>query len=140
MLSELDGINPLEGVSIIAATNRPDIIDKALLRPGRIDRVLYVSPPDCASRVQIFNINLKRMAHDLNAADVEQLAQQTDGYSGAELAAVCREAAYSALQEDIHAQRVSLKHFTNALQVVRPRLTKQMLDFYKNFQESARFR
>jgi SpoVK/Ycf46/Vps4 family AAA+-type ATPase len=130
----LDGIDPLQGVTVIAATNRPDILDKALLRPGRIDRMLYIAPPDYHSRIQIININLKRTkSHTLKMEQIEQLAQMTEGYTGAELTALCREAAYRALREDIHIEHVEWRHFMWALETVKPRLSAKMIQFYESF-------
>jgi SpoVK/Ycf46/Vps4 family AAA+-type ATPase len=133
LLNELDGIDPLQGVTVVAATNRPDILDKALLRPGRIDRMLYVSPPDVPSRKEILSIQLRRMAHNLDQTQVQHLAEITEGYSGAEIAALAREAAYKALRQDIHALQVQYIHFEQALESVKPRISKQMIHFYQTF-------
>ncbi len=138
LLNELDGIDPLQGVTVIAATNRPDMLDKALLRPGRIDRMLYVAPPDMESRVQIIDIQLRKMkSHALSADEVTQLARVTEHYSGAELTALCREAAYRALREDIHIERVGMRHFEQALETVKPRISPQMIQFYQSFANKA---
>ena len=87
LLTELDGLEILTNVIVIAATNRPDIIDPALLRPGRFDRLLYVPPPDRDSRVQIIKIHTKKkpLADDI---DIEELANHTDGYTGADIASL----------------------------------------------------
>ncbi|EFC45997.1 predicted protein [Naegleria gruberi] len=138
LLQELDGIDPLQGVTVIAATNRPDLLDKALLRPGRIDRMLYVSPPDEAARREIVKIQLKKMANIVSPEEVEKIVQSTTNYSGAEMTALCREAAYIALQEDIHAQHVEFRHFEEAVKSVLPRITKDMLEFYKEFANKNR--
>jgi SpoVK/Ycf46/Vps4 family AAA+-type ATPase len=137
LLSELDGIDREESlvndVTIVAATNRPDILDKALMRPGRMDRLVYVSPPDHASRVDIISLQLKRMANDLTEEQVKNMANRTDGYSGAELVAMCREAAYQALRQDLNCEKVMLEHFEKALASVKPRITREMLSFYESF-------
>ena len=136
LLNELDGIEPLVNVTVVAATNRPDIIDKALLRPGRIDRILFVAPPDHASRREIFRIQLKRMpcAEDVG---VEELAAETEGFSGAEVVGVCREAALAAMQEDINAKIVARTHFQLAITATQPRLTKDLLAFYDNYRRTS---
>ncbi|KAL9654249.1 hypothetical protein ABK040_010281 [Willaertia magna] len=138
LLNELDGVDPLQGVTVIAATNRPDLLDEAFLRPGRIDRMLYVSPPDLEARIEIIKINLKKMSHNISIDQVKQLATTTENYSGAEMSALCREAAYLALHENIHAEFVEFKHFEEALQTVKPRITQDMLEFYKDFASKHR--
>ncbi|KAF0975768.1 hypothetical protein FDP41_005095 [Naegleria fowleri] len=138
LLQELDGIDPLQGVTVIAATNRPDLLDKALLRPGRIDRMLYVAPPDASARKEIMNIQLKRMSHNITPEQIEQIVNCTENYSGAEMTALCREAAYLALQENIHAEYVEFKHFEAARKTILPRITQEMLDFYKEFANKNR--
>ena len=93
LLTEMDGVVSLTGVTVVAATNRPDMIDKALLRPGRLDRVVYVSLPDLATRRQVLDIHTRSMPL-AEGVDLEQLALDTEGYSGAELAAVCNLACF----------------------------------------------
>ncbi|KAJ3178078.1 spermatogenesis associated protein 5 [Geranomyces variabilis] len=139
LLAEMDGIEPLVNVTVVAATNRPDIIDSALLRPGRIDRVLYVGPPDEASRLEIFRIGTARMAC---AADVDPrgLSKMTDGYSGAECVAVCQDAAMAAMEEDVEAEKVHLRHFHKAVRSVTPRITDEMIRFYDDFRTQAGLR
>src|ERR671928_142851 len=100
MLTELDGLEILTNIVVIAATNRPDIIDTALLRPGRFDRLLYVPPPDRDSRIQIIKIHTRKkpLASDIN---IEQLADHTDGYTGADIASLSSAAVMLALREHI---------------------------------------
>ncbi len=142
LLVELDGVETLKDVTVLAATNRPDIIDKALLRPGRIDRILYVSPPDAESAAEIFRIECRRMKVEAtvlaeeNVAKIGQLAGDK-GLSGAEIAACCREAALKAMHENLNAQEVQLAHFVSAFEEVKPRITKAMLDFFKKYQEES---
>ncbi|HZD12149.1 MAG TPA: CDC48 family AAA ATPase [Candidatus Binatus sp.] len=143
-LTELDGLVELRNVVIIAATNRPDIIDPALLRPGRFDRLLYVPPPDLDARRQIFKIHTKKtpMAPDVN---LESLAKMTDGYTGADIASVANTAVMLALREHImkskspeEAKRsaknikVSGKHFQEALEKIKP-ISSQELQAYQRF-------
>jgi transitional endoplasmic reticulum ATPase len=145
MLTELDGLEVLTNVVVIAATNRPDIIDSALLRPGRFDRLLYV-PPDYESRKQIILIHTKKkpLADDIN---IDNLASKTDGYTGADIAAVASAAVMLALREHIskygkpqeaesHAKelKIHMRHFEDAMKKVRP-LSSQELDMYKMISE-----
>src|SRR4051794_34077316 len=142
-LTEMDGLEILTNVVVIGATNRPDIIDPALLRPGRFDRILYVPPPDRESRLQILKIHTKKkpLAEDVN---IEELADKTDGYTGADIASLSSAAVMLSLREHIkkypdpkeaekHNQglKISMKHFDEAMRKIRP-LSKQELDMYKN--------
>jgi transitional endoplasmic reticulum ATPase len=146
MLTELDGLEVLTNVVVIAATNRPDIIDPALLRPGRFDRLLYVPPPDYESRKQIIHIHTKKkpLADDTN---IDNLAAKMDGYTGADIAAVASAAVMLALREHIskygkpqeaesHAKelKIHMRHFEEAMKKVRP-LSTQELDMYKMISE-----
>lgn len=116
----------------LAATNRPDIIDKALMRPGRIDQAIYISPPDNAARRKIFEINLAKIPHadDIN---LDQLVTLTLGFSGAEVASVCREAGLAALMENLDAREVKHQHFVSAIGSIVPAITDSMIQFYTNF-------
>jgi CDC48 subfamily AAA family ATPase len=131
MLTELDGLDELNDVVIIAATNRPDIMDTALLRPGRFDRILLVPGPDKDAREAIFNVHTKSMPLDSDV-NLSKLAAKTDGYAGADIQSICREAAIFALREDINAKKVSLSHFTKALDLVVPSITKEIKENYEN--------
>ncbi|KAI8818454.1 P-loop containing nucleoside triphosphate hydrolase protein, partial [Chytriomyces cf. hyalinus JEL632] len=139
LLNEMDGIEPLVNVTVIAATNRPDILDSALLRPGRMDRILYVSPPDYQSRLQIFKIRIAKMTC-ANDVDCEALALKTEGYSGAETVSVCQEAAMCAMEEDPDAEAVCNRHFLEAISKVTPRITSEMIAFYDKFREESGLR
>jgi transitional endoplasmic reticulum ATPase len=119
LLTEMDGIQSLKGVVVLGATNRPDILDPALLRPGRFDRVLYVPPPDKAARLAIFQIHTREMPLDEDV-DLDILASVTEGYTGADIEAVVREAAMLAARENINAQKVSMRHFEKALLKIKP--------------------
>lgn len=147
MLTELDGLEILANVVVVAATNRPDIIDPALLRPGRFDRLLYVPPPDRESRLQIIKIHTKKKPLDKDV-DVEKLAGDMDGYTGADIASVASAAVMLALREHIakykgdakeaesHSKdlKVKMQHFREAMAKVRP-LSSQELDMYRNIAE-----
>lgn len=136
LLTELDGVESLRDVTVVAATNRPDMIDKALLRPGRIDRIMHVPLPDRMTREEIFRIKLKKMpiADDI---DIQNLAETTERYSGAEISAVCHEAALFAMQEDINIDKIQQRHFQKSLKVVQPRITNSLLEFYKNYEQKS---
>ncbi|MDK2876902.1 MAG: transitional endoplasmic reticulum ATPase [Archaeoglobaceae archaeon] len=137
LLIEMDGLEELHGVVVIGATNRPDILDPALLRPGRFDRLVYVKPPDRKSRLAIFKIHTRKMplAEDV---DLEELAEITEGYVGSDIEAICREAVMLALREDPNAERVEMRHFLEALKKVRPSVNETMLSFYERFEEKMR--
>ncbi len=97
LLAELDGFEPLDNVKIIAATNRPDILDPALLRPGRFDRIILVPYPDFKARIEILKIHTRRM--NLKDVDLEAIAKKTDGFSGADLKVICMEAGMFAIRD-----------------------------------------
>ncbi|MBN3037666.1 MAG: CDC48 family AAA ATPase [Candidatus Diapherotrites archaeon] len=132
LLTELDGVETLKDVVIIAATNRPDIVDPGLLRPGRFDRMVLVPAPDEASRLAIFKVHTKRMPLGKDV-DLNELARKTKDYSGADIEAICREAAMNALRHDQKAKKVEAKHFEHALTTIKPSLTESDLMKYANF-------
>ncbi|WP_404813128.1 CDC48 family AAA ATPase [Infirmifilum lucidum] len=137
LLTEMDGLERLEGVVVVAATNRPDIIDPALLRPGRFDRLIYVPPPDEKARLEIFRVHTRRMplAEDV---DLAELARRTEGYTGADIEVLVREAGLIALREDVNTTKVYMRHFEEALKKVRPSLTPDIIKFYESWNERAR--
>lgn len=112
MLTEMDGFQSNNGVICLAATNRADMLDKALLRPGRFDRQIYVDLPELTDRVEIFNVHLRNIKVNTNL-DVEQLARQTQGFSGADIANVCNEAALIAARN--HKEAVDWDDFMAAI-------------------------
>lgn len=143
LLTELDGLEELREVVVIAATNRPDLIDPALLRPGRIERHIYIPPPDKEARKEIFRIHLKNkpLAEDVK---LEELAEKTEGYSGADIEAVCREAGMLAIREALKSGvsreeakeiakkiKITKRHFEEALKKVKPSLTQEDLKRYE---------
>ncbi|XP_053921065.1 ribosome biogenesis protein SPATA5 isoform X2 [Cuculus canorus] len=136
LLTEMDGIEQLKDVTILAATNRPDMIDKALLRPGRIDSIIYVPLPDAATRGEIFKLHFRSMPVS-DEVCLAELIQHTEKYSGAEITAVCREAALLALQEDIDAKVIMGRHFRSALTVVTPRIPDSLIQFYADYQQRS---
>jgi len=133
ILTEMSGIEEMKGVVVIAATNRPDLVDPALLRPGRIDRFVLVPPPDEKERLQILKIHTRNMP--LKDVDLKEIVKKTEGFSGADLEALCREAAMNALRENIKAKEVRMKHFEEALKKITPSLTKEMIEYYQKFTE-----
>lgn len=138
LLTELDGIEPLVNVTIVAATNRPDILDPALLRPGRIDRLLYVGLPDAQARHSIFSLQLSRIPHDADV-DASILVRKSEGMSGAEVVAVCQEAALAAMEEDPqNVEVVCMRHFLSILSTMKPRITDQMIQFYHDFERGLK--
>ncbi|MDV0447638.1 ATP-dependent zinc metalloprotease FtsH [Methanosarcinaceae archaeon Ag5] len=130
MLVEMDGIERLKDVFIIAATNRPEILDPALLRPGRLDRLVYVGAPDLPGRKAIFEIYLKNTptARDVN---IDDLADMTERYTGADIEAVCREAVMTALRKNFDVDIIKMDDFKEALNVVKPTVTEDLSDQYK---------
>jgi transitional endoplasmic reticulum ATPase len=137
LLTEMDGMVSLEDIVIIAATNRPDIVDPAILRPGRFDRLIYVPEPDEKSRVQIFKLYTKDMPLAKNV-DTASLAALAKNHSGADISALCREAAMFALKKDINAKEVTLSDFEEAKKRVGPSVTPDMEKWYKSFMQQAR--
>ncbi len=137
LLTEMDGIVTLENVVVIAATNRPDIVDPAILRPGRFDRLIYVPEPEQKARLEIFKIYTKDMplAKDV---DLSQLATMTKNYSGADIEALCREAALNALRRDIKAKEVTLNDFKKATEKIGPTIRPDMEAWYKGFMKQVR--
>ncbi|KAJ8760126.1 hypothetical protein K2173_010982 [Erythroxylum novogranatense] len=119
LLVELDGLHQRVDVTVIAATNRPDMIDAALLRPGRFDRLLYVGPPNVADREEIFHIHLRKTPCSSDVS-IKVLASLTDGYTGADISLICHEAAIVALEENIDASEVTMEQLKTAIGRVQP--------------------
>ncbi len=135
LLSEMDGVAEMKDVVVIATTNRPDLVDPALLRPGRLEKLIFVPPPDEEGRYEIFKVHTRgmKLADDV---DLKELARKTEGYTGADIAAVCREAGMAAIREAIkegkeHIDAVSMKHFEEALKKVKPSLTPDQIQEYR---------
>eukprot|EP01034_Spumella_vulgaris_P022298 gene22298-28414_t len=135
LLTELDGIHGLKQVIVLAATNRPDMLDAALIRPGRIDRKIYVPPPDSLSREQILRIELRKMPvrdnPDGSPLDLPRLVRLSEGFSGAEIVAVTSEAAMLAIEEDC--TQLGEDHLLTAIAGIKPQITASMLQFYETF-------
>ncbi|HMB51094.1 MAG TPA: AAA family ATPase, partial [Natronoarchaeum rubrum] len=134
LLTELDGLEEMEDVMVIGATNRPDMIDPALIRSGRFDRLVMVGQPDVEGREQILKIHTgdTPLSPDVS---LRELAEITDGYVGSDLESISREAAIEALREDDDAEDVDMRHFRQALEDVRPTITEEILDYYEQMEE-----
>jgi transitional endoplasmic reticulum ATPase len=130
LLASMDGVESLDGVIVVAATNRPEMIDPALLRSGRFERVLHVPPPDAPAREAIFEIHSAGMP--LSKFSIKDLLTQMEGFTGADIEAVCREAALIAMRED--KKKVAKKHFDEAVTRVRPTVTPEMLEYYQKME------
>ena len=149
ILTEMDGLETLHNVVVIAATNRPDIMDPALLRPGRFDRLVYVPPPDLAARKEILRIHTKGKPLD-GDVDLDKLATKMDKYTGAEIAAVCNEAVMLAIrdyvldggdldEEAVKARKVGMKYFEKAMENVEP-MSENDLRRYEKLSPNAMYR
>jgi len=132
LLAEMDGIAALENVVVIGATNRPDMLDPALLRPGRFDRIIYVPPPDKVSRFEILKVHTRNvpLAKDV---DLWRLAEMLEYYTGADIELLVREAALTALREDPNATEVTMEDFSKAMSKIRATLTPEMIKFYESW-------
>ena len=128
ILTSMDGIEGLENVTVMAATNRPDMMDPALLRPGRFDKMILIGKPDLESRLRILEVHTKDMP--LINVDLIDIAELTDGYVGADLQAVCREAGMAAFHENPNAKYVDRKHFMSALDIIKPSVDPKIMDEY----------
>jgi len=137
LLAELDGLEDLRGVVIIGATNRPDLLDPALLRPGRLGELIYVPVPDEQARVSIFQVHTRDMSLDEDV-DVDELARRSERFSGADIAEVCRKAGRLALRESLEIERVSMRHFTDALKDTDPSITPDLEERYRKVRKEMR--
>ena len=133
LLAEMDGLEELQNVIVIGATNRPDMLDPALLRPGRFDRIVLASPPTKEGRLEILKIHTKNMPLDKDVS-IEKIADLTEGYVGADIESLCREAAMLALRKDKNATQVNRKHFEDAMKKVKASVSKESIDKYKKIE------
>jgi len=151
LLAEMDGIVDMKDILVIAATNRPDMLDPAILRPGRFDKILLVNAPSDAGRLKILEIHTKNMPlgdgkklfdEKERKALLDDISKKTEGYTGADIESLAREAALIALRESMAAKTVKKSHFEEALKKVKPSVNKGVLEVYKkveeNFLKSAR--
>ena len=139
-LTEVDGLESMKDIVVIAATNRPDILDPALIRPGRIDRILLVPTPDEKGRLEIIKIFTEKMplSSNLKPKDINKIID--DGFSGADIETLCREAAMIALRENIRARKVSIEHFKEARKDVHPTITPEIEKWYEEFGQKLKRR
>jgi transitional endoplasmic reticulum ATPase len=137
LLSELDGLEELRGVVVIGATNRPDIIDAALLRPGRFDEMILVPIPDEKTRLEVFKVHTRKMslAEDVN---LDELVKLTEEFTGADIAAVCKKAGRFAMREDINTRSVGQKHFLAAIDDTGPSVTSDVMVYYEQIKSELR--
>lgn len=142
LLTEMDGFESLNGVLVLAATNRPESMDPALLRPGRFDQIVYVGPPDEAARQAVFAVHLRGLAL---AADVDarELARLSDGYSGAEIKAICSEAGMAVMDryddlDGLAPLEIAMEDLTAAMDRTPRNITKLMTDSYESWSRQFR--
>jgi transitional endoplasmic reticulum ATPase len=139
MLTELDGIEPLRDVVVLGATNRPDLVDPALLRPGRLEKLVFVEPPDAEARSQILHAagkSVPLVSEGPQAVDLDALARDLDGYSAADCVALLREAALTAMRRSIDAADVTGADVAAALEAVRPSLDPTQVAALRDFAAS----
>ncbi|KIY48572.1 AAA-domain-containing protein [Fistulina hepatica ATCC 64428] len=137
LLNEMDGVQELVGVTVIGATNRPHILDPALMRPSRLDRLLFVGPPDQEGREEILRIRMKSMQVDPNV-DISEIARLTNGCSGAEVVSLCQEAALLTMKADMNAPYVAQQAFVTAATSMKRQITPSMLAEFKRGETSLR--
>jgi transitional endoplasmic reticulum ATPase len=131
LLTELDGIEPLRDVVVVGATNRPDLIDPALLRPGRLEKLVFVEPPDAQARADILRTAAKSIP--LRDVDLDALAADLDGYSAADCVALLREAALTAMRRSVDAAEITAADVAAARENVRPSLDPAQLAALRAF-------
>ena len=136
LLNEMDGIEGRGKVILFGATNRPDILDKALIRPGRFDRLIYIPPPDEISREEIFKICFSKMKVDKDV-DFHMLAEKTPMFSGADIAKVAREAGMLAIADNINCDFIDKKFILQSIESTKPIINKEMIDYFENFAKKS---
>jgi len=136
LLNEMDGIEGRGKVILFGATNRPDILDKALIRPGRFDRLIYIPPPDEISREEIFKICFSKMKVDKDV-DFHMLAEKTPMFSGADIAKVAREAGMLAIADNINCEFIDKKFILQSIESTKPIINKEMIDYFENFAKKS---
>jgi transitional endoplasmic reticulum ATPase len=139
VLTEMSGLEDMHNVTVIAATNRPDMLDPAIMRPGRFDRQVLVPAPDAGAREEILKVHTKKMPLGKDIS-IKALAKETDGYSGADLEAVVREAGMNAMRDDMNSKTVKLKHFTAAIAEVRPSIDAAVIKHYQTLMDAMKAR
>jgi transitional endoplasmic reticulum ATPase len=132
LLTEMDGLQTLKNVVVIAATNRPDVLDPALLRQGRFDRIIELPMPDLKARIDIFKVHTRKMPLAKNV-NLEELAKQTEGYTGAEIEGICREAGLNAIRHN--REVVTREDFEEGMKKIKKLVSKNLEDKIKQFVE-----
>jgi transitional endoplasmic reticulum ATPase len=135
LLAEMDGLEDLKDILIVGATNRPDMLDPALLRPGRFDKILLVNAPEEKGRENILKIHTKDMPLNKNV-NLKDISKKTIGFTGADVEALVREAGMLSLRESIDSKEVRKEHFENALKKIKPSVNKPTIEVYKKMEES----
>jgi transitional endoplasmic reticulum ATPase len=135
LLTEIDGIHNLGDIFVVAATNRPDLLDSSLIRPGRIDLPIYIPPPDEGSREDILKVISKKMPLE-ESVSLQDISKKTNGYSGADLESLCREAALSAMNRSIEKILVQSKDFETALINIKPSVNPELISWYESIYEN----
>jgi SpoVK/Ycf46/Vps4 family AAA+-type ATPase len=134
ILTEMDGMRELKGVMLIGATNRPSMIDSAMMRPGRFDKILYIPPPDLPARAQIFSLNLGDSGKDVS---IDELAKTAAGFSGADITSICQEAKMQIVRERIRSpnsvRKLSTTELLNIIRSRRPSITRTQLAEFERF-------
>ena len=136
-MTTLDGIDPISGVFVIGATNRPDSIDPALLRPGRIDRLIYVRIPNVDERFQILQVHTSKMKLSKDV-DLHDIATKTANFTGADLQNVCREAVFASLRSNFRNRVIEQNHFDQALKICNPSVTPKTIESYDKISKEIR--
>jgi transitional endoplasmic reticulum ATPase len=134
LLTELDGLEELKDIVVLAATNRPDIVDPAVLRPGRFDRLIFVNPPNQKGRLQIFKVYTRDMPL-ASSVSLKELASVTEGFVGSDIEALCRESGMLALRESFEIETVTMDHFNSALERIHPTVTADVIKYYEKISE-----
>jgi transitional endoplasmic reticulum ATPase len=134
LLTEMDGLEEMENVMVIGATNRPDMIDPALIRSGRFDRLVYVGEPDTEGREQILKIHTDDTPLSPDVS-LRELAEVSEGYVGSDMESIAREAAIEALREDDDADAVGMKHFRAAMDNVRPTIDEDIREYFEQMED-----
>jgi transitional endoplasmic reticulum ATPase len=135
ILAEMDGLEEMYNVVVIGATNRPDILDPALLRPGRFEELVVIPMPDKKAREEIFKVHTKSMVLDKDV-NLEELAMKTENYTGADIASICRKAGINALREKLKAENVKMRHFLKALEEVSPSVPADVMKSYQQMRKT----
>ncbi len=137
LLTEMDGLESMKDIIVVAATNRPELIDPALKRTGRFDRFVYVGAPNKDSRRKIFAIYVKDMPLD-DDVDLDRLVEETENFTGGDIEALCREAGMRALREDVDIEKIGWRHFELALKSMNPSISKEIIDRYEKMHQEMR--